>query len=102
MMLCSAHEGVMRLYPAWPMDQDARFGNLRQFGAFLVGSELKGGVVQYVSVLSEKGRDLTLVSPWPDQNVTLTRDGKPAETLSGERFTIETTPGEQLTLRPAT
>jgi len=67
-----------------------------------VGSELKGGEVQYVWVLSEKGRDLTLVNPWPDQDVSLKRDGKPAETLSGERFTIETTPGERLMLRPAT
>lgn len=100
MMLCSVHKGIMRLYPAWPMDKDARFGNLRQFGAFLVSSELKQGVVRYVTVLSEKGRDLTLVNPWPGQAVTLKRNGAAAGTLSGQRLSIKTQPGEKLHLEP--
>ncbi len=102
MMLCSVHRGVMRLYPAWPKDVDARFGNLRQFGAFLVSSELKDGTVRYVTILSEKGRDLTLVNPWPGRDVALRRNGQEAKkVLSGKNFTIETSPGETLALTPA-
>ncbi len=98
MMLCSVHKDVMRLYPAWPRKVDARFGNLRQFGAFLVASEIKGGVVQYVDVFSEKGRDLTMVNPWPGKTVTVTRDGRRGRTVSGERFTVTTSVGERIRL----
>jgi hypothetical protein len=101
MMLCSVHKGVMRLYPAWPKDVDARFANLRQFGAFLVASEIKDNVVQYVSITSEKGRPCTMVNPWPGQNVTIERNGKPGEQLSGERFTLKTSVGEKIMLKPA-
>ena len=98
MMLCSVHEDVMRLYPAWPRNMDARFGNLRQFGAFLVASEIKGGAVRYVDVFSEKGRDLKMVTPWPGRTVAVTRNGRPAGTVSGERFTIRTGIGEAVRL----
>jgi hypothetical protein len=50
MMLCSVHEGTMRVFPAWPKGVDARFANLREFGAFLVASEMRGGSVQHVEV----------------------------------------------------
>ena len=100
MMLCSVHKGVMRLYPAWPKDVDARFANLRQFGAFLVASELKDDVVQYVAITSEKGLPCTIVNPWPGEKVTVHRDGKPAEQLSGKRFTLKTSVGEKILLKP--
>ncbi len=101
MMLCSVDNDVMRLYPAWPRNADARFASLRQFGAFLVGSRIKGSQLQYVTVLSEKGRDLTLVNPWPGQDVQLQRNGKQAENLAGDRFKIKTAAGESLSLAPA-
>jgi len=101
MMLCSVHQDVMRLFPAWPKTVDARFANLRQFGAFLVASALKGGEVQYVTLHSEKGRPCTMVNPWTGRSVALRRNGKSAETLSGERFTMETAVGETLSLTPA-
>ncbi len=101
MMLCSVHKDVMRLFPAWPRKVDARFGNLRQFGAFLVAGELKGGVVRYVDVFSEKGRDLTMVNPWPGRDVAVLRNGRRAGTVSGERFKIATAVGEAIGLRGA-
>lgn len=66
-MLLQSHEGVLRFFPCWPKDQDARFGNLRAVGAFLVSAELKDGVVDGVKIVSEKGRDCTVQSPWPSQ-----------------------------------
>jgi hypothetical protein len=38
----------MRIFPVWPQEMDARFGKLRAYGVFLVFSELKDSVVQYV------------------------------------------------------
>jgi len=100
-MLMQSHEDVIRLFPAWPKDLDARFGTLRANGAFLVSADLKGGTIGGVRIQSEKGRDCTVVNPWPDKKVTLVRGGKPAEILQGNRFTFKTSPGENLELQPA-
>jgi hypothetical protein len=100
LMLCSVHQDVMRLFPAWPTKVDARFANLRQFGAFLVASELKGGEVRYVAIRSEMGRPCTLVNPWPGRRVTVTRSDGKTESLTGARFTIATKAAEKLRLVP--
>jgi hypothetical protein len=42
---CHVDQDVMRVFPAWPKTVDARFANLREFGAFLVTSELKSGEI---------------------------------------------------------
>ena len=100
LMLCSVHQDVMRLFPAWPKTADARFANLRQFGAFLVASELKGGEVRYVTIHSEQGRPCTLVNPWPGRLVTVTRGDGKTETATGARITLATQPAENLRLVP--
>ncbi len=100
-MLLQSHEGVLRFFPCWPREMDAGFGSLRSRGAFLVWARLAGGEVCDVKILSEKGRDCTILNPWPGRSVTLHRDGKPAETLQGARFTIKTRPGEHLALTAA-
>ncbi|MHC5055517.1 MAG: hypothetical protein ACYTKD_12460 [Planctomycetota bacterium] len=49
-----------------------------------------------------------MVNPWPGERVVVTRDvtrdgtrgGTRAETVEGERFTLETAAGETLDLRP--
>ena len=97
-MLLQSHQDVLRLFPCWPKEKDAKFGTLRAYGAFLVSAEQKDGVVSGVTILSEKGRDCTLVNPWPDKDVTLVRNGQAAETLNGERFTFKTTTGEMIGL----
>ena len=99
-MLCMGHNGVLRLFPVWPKDNDARFANLRTWGAFLVSSELKGGEVQYVDITSEQGRKCTVQNPWPGRGVSVTRrDGK-TETVTGARFTLDTQTNEKLRLVP--
>ncbi|MEI6603689.1 MAG: hypothetical protein WCP35_00160 [Verrucomicrobiota bacterium] len=100
LMLCSVHQDVMRLFPAWPKSVDARFANLRQFGAFLVTSELKGGEVRFVAIHSEKGMPCTLVNPWPGRRVCVTRGDGKTETATGARFTLTTKADETLRLVP--
>lgn len=99
-MLMQSHEGVVRLFPCWPHDLDARFGTLRAYGAFLVSAEIKGGVVSGVSLHSEKGRDCVVQNPWPGKTVRVTRDGKAAETVTGDRFTLKTSAGEVIGINP--
>lgn len=99
-MLLQSHEGVLRFFPSWPKERDARFGTLRADGAFLVSAALKSGVVSGVSILSEKGRDCVVSNPWPGKKVKISRNGVAAETVSGERFTLKTKENETLALRP--
>lgn len=99
-MLCMSHKGVLRLFPSWPKEKDARFANLRAWGAFLVSAELKNEKIRYVEITSEQGRKCTVQNPWPDCAVTVTRvDGK-SETVTGTRFTLATKAGEKLRLVP--
>lgn len=99
-MLMQSHEGVLRFFPCWPKDQDARFGTLRARGAFLVSAELRSGAVGGVKITSEKGMDCAIVNPWAGRAVRVTRNGKAGETVEGERFTLKTSPREILTLAP--
>ncbi len=80
-MLCMGHVGALRVFPVWPKDRDALFYNLRTHGAFLVSAELKNDKVLHVTIFSEKGKDCTIVNPWPGNKVQLVRDGKKVKSL---------------------
>ncbi|MEO5712325.1 MAG: glycoside hydrolase family 95-like protein [Luteolibacter sp.] len=99
-MLLQSHEGALRFFPVWPKNLDARFGTLRADGAFLVSAQLKSGEISGVTIASEKGRDCTVVNPWPEKKVLVTRNGSAAETVGGERFTLKTVAGGTLSLSP--
>jgi len=100
-MLCMSVGHVLRLFPVWPKNKNAAFANLRAWGAFLVSAELKDGTVGGVRIVSERGRDLTIANPWPDETVVLHRGGKESGRLDGARFTFSTEPGEAIELAPA-
>jgi alpha-L-fucosidase 2 len=97
-MLMQSHEGVLRLFPVWPKGRDAKFENLRAYGAFLISSELKNGVVATVRIISEKGRKCTIENPWPGKSVQIMRENGKTEKAPGNRFTVKTTAGEQIIL----
>ena len=99
-MLCMGHERVLRVFPVWPKGKDARFVNIRARDAFLVSSALKGGVVQFVKITSEKGRDCTLLNPWRGKAVEVYRDGKKIKTLKGDRVVLKTEARGTLLLGP--
>ena len=101
-MLMQSHEGVIRFFPVWPKTQDARFGNLRAVGAYLVSADLKDGEVSGVTIWSEKGRACTVQNPWPGKQVQLIRNGivEASERTNGDRFTFRTAANETIGLRP--
>ena len=70
-MLCMGHQGIVRLFPGWPRSLDASFHQIRVEGAFLVSASIKDGVVGDVTVVSEKGRPLTILNPWNGEYVNL-------------------------------
>jgi hypothetical protein len=101
-MLLQSHEGVLRFFPCWPKDMDARFGSLRAVGAFLVSAEWSDGAVRNVKIISEKGRACTVQNPWPGKKVQLIRNGRveEVEIHNAPRFTFPTAANETIELRP--
>ncbi len=97
-MLCMGHGHVVRVFPVWPRNRDAGFRDIRTWGAFLVSSSLRDGRVESVRLRSERGRPCTLVNPWPGEEVRLSRNGKQAERLQGERISFRTSVGEEIVL----
>jgi len=95
-MLCMGHGGVLRVFPVWPRNKDASFYSLRTYGAFLVSSELKEGEVQYVQIVSEKGKSCTIENPWPGKSVSVTSNINEGLILRGERLIFDTNEGEIL------
>ena len=100
-MLLQSHEGVIRFFPVWPKEENARFGGLRAVGAFLVSAELKDGTIRGVTLHSEKGRACTVQNPWPGKQVQLVRNGNAAETVAGARFRFHTAIRETIQFREA-
>jgi len=100
-MLLQSFQGKVRIFANWPAGADARFGDLRAFGAFLVSSDVRAGVVQYLRIVSERGLPLILVNPWPSSTtLRLWRNGNDAGTLADPELSIPTSPGEVLHLAP--
>ncbi|MGA2115850.1 MAG: LamG-like jellyroll fold domain-containing protein [Bryobacteraceae bacterium] len=99
-MLLQSYEGVLRVFPAWPKDRDADFGNLRAYGAFLVSGAMVKGEVKELAIESEKGKDCTLENPWLTKTLTLSRNGRKAESLTGGKVTFKTAVGERISIQP--
>ena len=67
---------MSRVFPGetTAVEIDARFENLRAYGAFLVSSALKNGKVEFIRIISEKGRKCTIKNPWIGKQVYVTRE----------------------------
>ncbi len=91
-MLCMGHQDIVRVFHVWPKDKDASFHNIRVEGAFLVSSELKGGKVSFVTLESDKGRDLKLQNPWKGKKVEV-KTGNESNIVEGDFITMKTMEG---------
>lgn len=56
--LLQSHNGIIRVFPAWPKDKDASFENLKAEGDISVSSEMKDGKIVFLKL--EKGRNCRL------------------------------------------
>ena len=79
-MLLQSHTDTVRIFPAIPEDwKDVSFKDLRARGAFLVSAERKDGRTVSVKVVSEKGGELLLASPFDGSLIRRTM--KPGEEM---------------------
>jgi hypothetical protein len=89
-MMLQSFQGTMRIFPNWPSGSNAKFADLRAYGAFIVSSAIQSNAVQYVGVMSEDGGPFTLSNPWPNQSMVVYRNGVNVGVLSGASVTIQT------------
>jgi hypothetical protein len=62
--LIQSVDSIVRIFPAWPANQEAQFSTLRTRGGFLVSARQKDGIVHDVTIESTVGGELKLLSPW--------------------------------------
>ncbi len=94
--LMQSYNGVIRLFPNWDKTVDAQFYNLRAVGAFLVGATLNKGEVKKVTIHSEKGGKLRILSPWGKNGKV--KKGNKKSRIRTEIIEIDTAAGEDIIL----
>ncbi len=99
-MLCHTRRGVLHIFPAMPPAwAQACFKGVRAEGGFLVDAVFEKRKVSRVEILSEHGQTLKIANPF-GQAMSVLRDGKPAESMTGAIVEIKTTKGEKINLLP--
>jgi hypothetical protein len=99
-MMCMGHQDVVRVFPVWPRSMDASFHDIRVEGAFLVSASMKDGQIGEVTLVSEKGRDLTLQNPWKGREVKIKGPGAEKSNVQGEFICMKTEAGGVYRFRP--
>ena len=99
-MLCMGHKGLLRIFPVWPKNRNASFVNIRCWGAFLVSGKICDGVIQKVTIYSEKGTECNVINPWPENPVQIIRNGEAAEVVEGNSLIFKTIMNENIELEP--
>ncbi len=74
-LLLQSTGGVIRIFPAWPADNDARFANLLAEGGFEVSAEQVSGRVGDVRIHATVDGTARLLSPWPGGFTVVEQDG---------------------------
>ncbi|MFE2728100.1 hypothetical protein [Kitasatospora sp. NPDC059327] len=103
--LLQSDEGFLNIFANWYKDRATSFTRLRASGAFLVDAEQdEGGVATTVSILSEKGKRLTVLNPWPNKKAEVLEDGTVVSYSTsvnslGELLTFPTRAGARYELR---
>jgi alpha-L-fucosidase 2 len=101
-MLLHTVRGTMTVFPAIPRawQEDASFERMRAEGAFLVSARMKEGQITAVEIYSEKGAELRLKNNIAEE-IVVRRGGKEQRTRA-ELLTLQTKPGETITITDAT
>ncbi|MEC0229774.1 discoidin domain-containing protein [Paenibacillus alba] len=97
-MMLQSFQNKIRVFANWPTGTDAKYGDLRADGAFLISSSRKNNQVEYVRLISEKGKTATVANPWSGQTVRVYRNGVDSGTMSGTDLTIPTSANETVHL----
>jgi len=92
-------EPLLKIINDWPKDWDTAF-TLRARGALLVSSAQINGKIPFVQIQSLAGSDCNLQNPWGETAVTLYRNGRQAEDISGTLLKFPTAKNETIVVVP--
>ena len=83
-LLLQSVADIIRVFPAWPREQDAAFADLRAQGGLLVSAEQKAGVIGRVIIKATRPGTARVLNPWPGQPVAAVHaaTGKPVAGMS--------------------
>jgi hypothetical protein len=87
-------EPVLHIFPAWPREWDAQYTLLSRNG-FLVSSSMRKGLVEFVEVVSQAGKQLRIRNPWPGNQVVIYRNGKEWRVNKQESIELQTVVGDR-------
>ena len=106
--LLQSNEGFINIFANWYDDQSASFRRLRAENAFLVDADQNGfGQVTYALIHSEKGRECSVLNPWPGQEMDVYENGilmeniTEVQNLLGTVYTFATGKGKDYELKPS-
>jgi len=96
--LLQSYDGTIRVFPAFKGPKTARF-TLHAQGGFIVSSEIKEGIVQWIAIRSLHGNLCKLELPW---NMALLNSNniRKSQKLSGKTVVFKTKTEEYLLLIP--
>ncbi len=97
-MFVQSYQTNLHVFPTWPTNQSATFGNMNACGGFLVSGAITLGTPNYVQIQSSAGQMLKLANPWPGTTVQCVSSVTGTNTLSGTVLNYQTQVGEVLTL----
>jgi len=103
-MLLQSFGGVLRIFPAWPLDEATEFRTFRAEGAFLVSASWSQGQVQSLEIFSEHGARCQMYSPWPNGLAVLDGTGQLVKCTTDQfgRIGFPTQASAKYQLRPVT
>jgi len=85
-MMLLSDQDVIKVFPNWISNRDAKFVGLRENGAFILSSEYsaQSKEVLYVDLFSEAGRPVTIASPWPEGILVTDESGMEVDARSSK------------------
>ena len=88
---------VIRVFPAWPDDWDARFKLLCR-GNFLVTSSFQNGQIEFVEISSQSGQICKIHNPWGNEEIDIYRNGEKIKTTNKDLISFNTNINESFVL----
>jgi hypothetical protein len=102
-LLLQSAGNVIRLFPAWPLGQDAQFQRLLAQGGFEVSADRVANEVQNVMITSTLGGEICLENPWQATDlIVITRSNQRKVTTirTHQGWKFLTSPGESYYIKP--
>jgi hypothetical protein len=94
--MMQSYNGIIRMFPNWPVDKDASFKTLRAAGGYLVSSSIQDGAIGEITMLCEHDGELRLYNPWGSEAGVKVTSGDQEQILEGPIVRMPVNKGQQL------